>query len=597
MGFSIEYDNESKSIIIKNGDLELDYSLNKLIPEEYNIQKEVDKEKRFILDGVIKIDDANLEPVLNEAANVEGLLNDITKTIQKDGDKDKLETIEDFKKKHKQQLSGVHEELLKEKQTVYGGGKLAMLFALLHVCAVVSFQAISPRAILDAPKDFHATATKNYNRELIQENIQKLQNIRDNVGKKHEDYLKSIPDGNKRSIKTLHNLEEAVAKAEIELVVAKMKESGFSRDIQEQHELSPLSDEYRLFTRNFLKVFLNTNGQCAYNSEFLIGNNHKYVAENLIGKIEEAIKNKDTNPIFGDNLGLSQIEYSTVKISTDKVLDVTRTAGQTIYESFLSIKRENDKKEGKSDIYIKEEDIIVGFSFGYKPEKSGHGVTAYVRKIGGVYKIAMADMNNVANLVYASTDIIDKTKQKLFVVENGFFDESEMENNTSGFIEVVDDPVLTTIHNTYTTIGGPKLISDTTYKPQDIRIMFETPSKILRTSNGGISATLPIFDIISTSFQKMLELKEKLYDLNEKIYHKVMYQYYIPRTGIPNRRIEELNLEEIRKKEREKIINEKVDDTDYWIGGMISKKTKTKRRHQKTKTKRRRQKTKTKRTR
>jgi hypothetical protein len=458
------------------------YKLNGLREECINIDYEIDQAKKYILENIHRVDRDKLESIFEKSIVVPGLLHDIKSQFDSKGETQKTKSIEMFGKMHKEYLN---EQSELTKTEIHGGGNLSLLLALLQVCAVIAYQAIHSHAILKASEHFQSYVNKEYQSSS-------------NPYKTRIQRIQSSPS----------NLNTYVS----------------------DRYITPRSDEFRYFARKFLTFFLNSHGQCVYNSEFLIGNNPKIVEKHFTKRIETALSKKIENPTFGvSGTEFNQVPSSHVTVSSNNVLEVARAAGMKIYDDYLNI-RKSKNSINNNDVKIENEDIIVGFSFRYFLDNMniGHAVSAYVRKIGNEYKIAMADMNNIETLVFVSSNMIT-SGNKLFVVEPGFFNELEKRSfDTSTFVEENANPVLHTIGNTYTTLLDTETLYNANSKHmQKIHLTFETPDNgsiltpifnvIFNTNvktDGGILASLPIFNINETNFNKIVALKEKLYRSN-----------------------------------------------------------------------------------
>jgi len=216
----------------------------------------------------------------------------------------------------------------------------------------------------------------------------------------------------------------------------------FSQIVPESNfPLQSGTEDYYENAREYFLAYMNIDGQCTYNSQISIGNDSIKVYNQLIDRIQTTVDTNNSNASYGGpmipKLGQDRPfdydrgEYkdttSFTTSDTKLILERTRKIGNEIIEKF------KEKNGGKK----LPEDTMIGFSFAVFPNKNGHAISAYVRQIGGVTKVAYIDMNNFGNIVGQSIRMehdeslmpVNKSKPKFFNTEIGFFTKEEIIKN------------------------------------------------------------------------------------------------------------------------------------------------------------------------
>jgi len=203
------------------------------------------------------------------------------------------------------------------------------------------------------------------------------------------------------------------------------------------------TEDYYENARQYFLAYMNIDGQCTYNSQISIGNDSFDVYNKLIDRIQTTVDTKNIHATYGGPMFVKTDRYRRYDYERDEyrdttsfttsntkiILERTRKIGNDIITKFEE-KFKNDGKELP-------EDTMIGFSFAVFPNKKGHAISAYVRRIGGVTKVAYIDMNNFGNIVGQAIRMehdeslmpVNESKPKFFNTEMGFFTEQEIREN------------------------------------------------------------------------------------------------------------------------------------------------------------------------
>jgi len=375
--------------------------------------------------------------------------------------------------------------------------------------------------------------------------------------------------------------------------------------------LNIASNEFREIARDFLLVYTNTNGHCAFNSHFIL--NEQLHINDFKRTLKTAIKNNETNPeLIGKINRYHDFIYHDV--TKENMLGIVRDAGKNLHERFNTLTRNDYFFAFPTRTLTKQPPEIIAFSMGYttyanesgkRTYNTGHAVTAFVRKFdkdtfkplknsNGTshfvsilqgYKVAIADMNNIDSLIYQVTGVAtDYVGVPLIRYEKGFFTPDELKkmdktmksiktevnvkpseiSNILPFAIETDDPVFSTIMNSVVTVSSDKDTNDNGDhdSTKNYGIRFES---VNNPAESVIHEILPLFKINIDDFNEILKLRKELYDMNTNYRIKdtldaIKTKLYSDKTHAELKKInedkqkkieDEMKINELRKKRRD----------------------------------------------